>query len=113
MTFNEKTYAIAMTRGDSESLSVQCTTDPFAAGDTVTFTVRDDAEGDILLQKVVTTFNAGVAVIGIAPEDTQNIEFGDYVYDVQAKWSEGTVLTLIPPKPGKLPKFELTEEATY
>ena len=113
MTFNEKNYSIAMTRGDSESLSVQCTTDPFDAGDTVTFTVREDAEGDILLQKVVTDFVGGVAVIGISPEDTQNIEFGDYVYDVQAKWAEGTVLTLIPPKPGRLPNFTLTEEATY
>ena len=113
MTMNEKTYAIAMTRGDSESLSVRCTTDPFTSGDTVTLTVRDDAEGDILLQKAVTAFTDGVAVIAIESADTAGIEFGDYVYDIQYTDASGKVITLIPPKPGNLPKFKLTEEATY
>jgi len=113
MTINPTTYAIAMTRGDSESLTVQCTTDPYSAGDTITLTVRDEADGNILLQKVVTTFSDGVAVIGIQPEDTEGIEFGNYVYDIQHKDAYGNVLTIIPPKPGNLPKFKLTEEATY
>lgn len=113
MTINDKTYAIAMTRGDSESISVQCTSDPFSAGDVVTLTVRDDAEGEVLLQKAVDVFDDGVAVIGIAPADTAGIEFGSYVYDIQSMRADGTVLTLIPPRPGRLPTFELTEEATY
>ena len=113
MTINDNTYAIAMTRGDSESLSVQCTSDPYSTGDVITFTVRDGAEGDILLQKVVDTFTDGVAVIGIEPGDTANIDFGDYVYDIQHTDAYGNVLTIIPPKPGNLPKFKLTEEATY
>lgn len=113
MTINDKTYAIAMTRGDSESLSVQCTSDPYTTGDIITFTVRDGAEGDILLQKVVDTFPDNVAVIAIESGDTAGIEFGDYVYDIQHTDSAGKVLTIIPPKPGNLPKFKLTEEATY
>lgn len=114
MKMNEKTYAITMRRGDSESLSVQCTSDPYTAGDTITFTVREDAEGDILLQKVVDTFQSGVAVIAIESGDTTGIEFGDYVYDIQQTDQYGKVLTIVPPDPGSaLPKFKLTEEATY
>ena len=35
---------IAMTRGDSESITVRCS-EPFVPGDTVYFTLREDAEG--------------------------------------------------------------------
>ena len=113
MTINEKNYAIAMTRGDSESLTVQCIADPYTDGDIITLTVRDGADGDIVLQKVVDAFPDGVAVIDIQPGDTVGIEFGDYVYDIQWTNSAGNVLTLIPPKPGRLPAFKITEEATY
>lgn len=113
MTLNEKTYAIAMTRGDSATLTVRCTADPFAAGDTLTLTVRDDAEGDIYLQKVVTEFDDGDAVFRIDPGDTAGMDFGDYRYDVQLRDSIGNVITILPPRPTSLPKFTLTEEATY
>jgi len=113
MTIDPNSYAIAMTRGDSESLSVRCPADPFTAGDTITFTVRDGAEGDIFLQKTVTDFDEGVAVISMETEDTEGMDFGTYRYDIQLTDADGKVITLIPPRPGKLPKFTLTEEATY
>ena len=114
MKINDKTYAITMRRGDSDSISVQCTSDPYATGDVITFTVREDAEGEILLQKVVDTFVGGVGVIAIESADTAGIEFGDYVYDIQHTDAYGKVLTIVPPDPGSaLPKFKLTEEATY
>lgn len=114
MTINESSYAIAMTRGDSESLTVRKQNDVWVDGETITFTVRDDAEGDILLQKAISEFdNDGAAVIAIESSDTEGIDFGTYVYDIQYSDASGKVRTLIPPKPGKLPKFTLTEEATY
>ena len=114
MTINENNYAIAMTRGDSESLTVRKKDDVWVTGEIITFTVREDAEGDILLQKAVSEFDSdGAAVIPIDPADTEGIDFGSYVYDIQYANDSGTVRTLIPPRPQKLPKFTLTEEATY
>ena len=118
MTINENNYAIAMTRGDSESLTVRKEIDgeaaEFETGETVTLTVRDGADGEIVFQKVVTEFDGeGAAVIPIETEDTAGAEFGTYAYDVQFADAAGKIQTVIPPRPGKLPKFTLTEEATY
>lgn len=104
---------ISMTRGDSESITVRCSAAgervPFAAGDTVYFTVREDAEADIALQKTVTEFDEeGRAVIGIEPADTAGLDFGSYVYDIQLTRADGTVTTLVP-----MSRFRLTEEVTY
>jgi hypothetical protein len=118
LIFNEKTCAVTMTRGDSESLTVRKrvngAADAFVAGETLTMTVRDGAEGEILFQKAVTEFDeSGAAVIPIETEDTQGLDFGSYVYDIQFTDAAGKVRTLIPPRPGRLPKFTLTQEATY
>lgn len=104
---------ISMTRGDSEYLIVRCTADPFLSGDTITMTVRDGADGDILFQKIVQDFTDGEARIDIEPSDTASFDFGAYNYDIQLVRASGRVITLIPPKPSKLPNFTLTEEATY
>ena len=98
---------ITMTRGDSESITVRCSV-PFDTGDTVYFTVREDAESEISLQKIITDFPGGEAVIGIDPQDTEPLDFGTYVYDIQVTRADGTVTTLIVPS-----KFKLNEEVTY
>ena len=99
---------ISMTRGDSESITVTCS-EPFDTGDTVTLTVRESVDSDVALQKVVTSFGArGEAVIAIEPEDTDGLDFGDYVYDIQLRRSNGAVTTLVTPA-----RFTLTEEVTY
>lgn len=98
---------ISMTRGDSESITVRCN-EPFVEGDTVTFTMRPDVDDAISLQKAVTDFPDGNAVIPFYPEDTEGLEFGDYVYDVQLTRADGTVTTLLVPA-----KFTLKDEVTY
>ena len=99
---------ISMTRGDSESIKVTCS-EPFAAGDRVYMTVREDAESEIQFQKIVTEFGEkGEAVISIEHENTEGMDFGDYVYDIQVTRADGTVRTLIKPS-----RFTLTEEITY
>ena len=114
MTINENNYAIAMTRGDSESLTVKKKNDTWVSGEVITFTVRDGADGDILLQKAISEFDEnGWAIIPIDPADTEDIDFGTYAYDIQYSNANGMVRTIIPPRPGRLPKFALTEEATY
>ena len=98
---------IKMTRGDSESLTVKCSV-PFAAGDAVTLTLRADTESPIELQKTVTDFPEGQAVIPLGPEDTAGMAFGGYVYDIQLTRADGTVTTLV-----TISRFELLEEVTY
>lgn len=98
---------ISMVRGDSESLTVTCST-PFSSGDTVFLTVREDAESDIAMQKVVTEFPNGEAVFIIEPDDTEGLDFGNYVYDIQVTWAGGVVKTLVGPA-----RWRLTEEVTY
>ena len=99
---------ISMIRGDDESITVTIAPTPFAAGDTVYLTVREDAEEPIVFQKVVTTFTDGAAIIPIDSADTEGKEFGDYVYDIQVTWANGKNKTIVP-----LSRFTLEEEATY
>ena len=86
---------LAMTRGDSESIKVTCS-ELFHPGDEITLTVRQSPEDPVALQKTVTEFPDGEAVIGIDPEDTAGLDFGDYVYDVQWTRGDGTVHSLYP-----------------
>ena len=104
---------LSMTRGDSETIIVKCflsgEPQPLETGDEVTLTVRASAQTPIVIQKTVTVFDEhGWAVIAIDPEDTAELDFGVYVYDVQLTAADGTVTTLVP-----ISSFTLTEEVTY
>lgn len=98
---------ISMTRGDSESITVRCS-EPFSTGDTLYLTLREDPESPVVMQKTVTEFPDGEAIFRICPEDTEGLDFGSYVYDIQVTWAGGVVKTLVGPA-----KFKLTEEVTY
>ena len=118
MVINSSTDDVAMTRGDSESLTVRKMVDGAATswvpGEIITLTIRTYAEGEIVFQRVVTEFDdGGAAVIAINPEDTEDLAFGRYVYDIQCTTTDGTVTTLIPRTPGNLPGWTITQEATY
>ena len=104
---------ISMTRGDTEAMTVSCTEDgvsrAFVTGDTVYFTVKKSAsETEKILQKVITSFTGGKALIDILPTDTKMLDTRAYVYDVQIVFSNGTKKTVITPS-----TFELTDEVTY
>lgn len=100
---------ISMTRGDSETLTVTCPEDPFTKGDRLTMTVRESVDSAVVLRKEVTAFDGtGEAVFVLRPEDTDPLDFGDYVYDIQLDRADGTVTTLV-----KVSKFTVEEEVTY
>ena len=100
---------IAMIRGDSDSLTVGIKHGSFSPGDVVTLTVRPKVCCPIAVQKVVTEFDEdGKAVISFAPSDTEGLPFGVYLYDIQWKQPDGTVITIVP-----VSRFELLEEVTY
>lgn len=105
---------LAMIRGDSESITLSLKDGeavvPFVTGDTVYFTVKRSAIVDeIVLQKIVTEFNEdGNCIIEIAPDDTKDLEFRSYVYDIQLNRFDGTVTTIVP-----CSKFTVLQEVTY
>ena len=106
---------IYMTRGDTESLTVEVIGSdgiliPLTEGtDIIYFTVKKSVHvTQILLQKIITTFTDGRAEIFLEQGDTKDLSYGIYIYDVQ--WNRGTsaVSTII-----KKSTFMVGEEVTY
>lgn len=110
-------YDLAMTRGDTESLTVAMTVDvdgtetPFDASEAV-LTVRDKRDGVKIFDVDATSLVDGVAVFDFPHALTAELAAGKYVYDVQATTSEGVVKT---PLGGlKSPcRFVLFQDVTY
>lgn len=101
---------IKLTRGDTARLTVPIINlanngeYTMESGDILYFTVKKTAkDSDFLFQKSVTGSNS----IRIRPEDTANLSFGKYKYDVQLTTATGDVYTVIEPS-----TFEVMEEIT-
>lgn len=100
---------IWLTRGDSAFLQLTIMNEdgtPYEMqdGDIVLFTVKRSVnDKDLLFQKRMDN-----GVVEITPEDTENLAYGDYVYDCQLKTFEGIVQTFITPS-----QFRVLEEVTY
>ena len=91
-----------MTRGDSESITVTCTKNgtkvSFTSGDIIHFTMKKHInDRNFVLQKIITDFTDGKAIIEILPEDTKDLQFKKYVYDIQWTTTEGRVSTIVRP----------------
>ena len=104
----ENSTEFKMTRGDSESITVVCEQIPFTEGDKITFTMRKfENAKEKELEKVVTEFDEGKAIIEFRPEDTENLTFRKYFYDIEMRRADGMVKTILKGH------FEIEWEATY
>ncbi len=98
---------IKITRGDSGEIDLTIyDTDgseyELKDGDEVLFTVKESTlSPNALIQKSGTK-------ISILPEDTKNLSYRKYVFDVQLTTATGTVDTIIPPS-----TFEVLSEVTF
>ena len=105
---------ISMTRGDSEAIKVTVkdisgNIIPLVSGDTIYFTVRENLLNPTkIIERIITEFDDGEALININPQDTKNLRFTSYVYDIQLTKENGTVKTIIPPS-----QLTITGEVTY
>lgn len=114
---------IEMIRGDSETIGLTFRHKKkkdqekgdlveFIKGDTLYFTVKRSVNTERkAIQKKVDLFASskdGEVSINIDPEDTSNLDYGDYVYDIQFNKYDGTVKTIIPPS-----RFVIGGEVTY
>ena len=105
---------ISMTRGDSETIKVTVKDTlgnaiPLVTGDTICFTVREGMLSKTkIIEKIITEFDDGEALITISPQDTNNLRFISYVYDIQLTKEDGSVKTIITPA-----DFTITGEVSY
>lgn len=65
-------------------------------GSTLYFTLRKTKNGPIILQKTATEFDEGKGTISIESSDTENLEPGNYIYDLVVVRDDGTRDSLIP-----------------
>lgn len=98
---------ITITRGDTASFEITITDasgDEYTpvAGDVVTFTVKKSTKTEeALIQKTGTS-------IALEHDDTAELKYGTYVYDVQLEYASGDIDTFIGPA-----DFVVTEEVTF
>lgn len=76
---------IKMTRGDSADITIELTTSGGEAydfsNDVVKFGVKRSAfESNLAIEKTV---DSSTGKFTLEPEDTANLEFGDYLYDIR------------------------------
>lgn len=97
---------ISMTRGDSLSVTIvmkDATGQPYtpAEGDVIRFALKSAEftlgrkafkDTDPLITKVIPN---DTLVLALAPADTKQLNFGDYIYDIQLTHADGTVDTFI------------------
>ena len=103
-------WDITMTRGDTYGFFVSMVQDdtgepvPFDDGDLVIFTVRarqafpGQSGNPVLIEKQITAFDGGEALITLLPADTNNLPPTNgnvYAYDVELRKPGGDVFTII------------------
>lgn len=100
---NKNTMDIEVTHGDTATFSFSVknkdTGKSFLnSGDTITFTLKEQNTGAVILQKVITEFEDGLVIVPITAEEvTTNLSpETTYVYDLVLTRSDGTVDTLNP-----------------
>ena len=101
--------SIELTRGDTARLTVDLTDDEdqeyiMRSTDTLTMTVKTSVkDSEPCFQKTSTGNN----MIHIKPEDTAELDYGKYVYDVELHTEDGDVYTVI-----EKSEFKLRDEVT-
>lgn len=109
MMLSVKGSDINLTRGDSAYFNIEITQQDGSLyerveGDKLVFTVKRSYNSDFeYIQKEL----EGLSIV-LAPEDTNELDYGTYWYDVQLTTSDGSVYTVVGPA-----RFVMREEVTF
>lgn len=108
---------IYLTRGDTAYITLELEDDEkFSVGDVVTLSVKRNLTNatEYSLQKEITIEEeSNSLVIKILPEDTNNMSYGLYFYDVQLTRANGDIFTIITPdENNSKANFKLLKEVT-
>lgn len=98
MSYSVKGTTITLTRGDTFSAEItisQPNGDPYipSEGDSVRFAMKKSTKDDQVL--ILKEIPIETMRLVLESEDTKNLEFGNYVYDIQLTKSTGEVDTFI------------------
>ena len=101
---------VRLTRGDNADIIVQIKdlngdTYELQEGDKLLFTMKRNCKTDIIvIQKDITSDQ----VISIEHDDTKDLDYGTYYFDIQCTLADGNVYTVIEPHP-----FIIEKEVTF
>lgn len=98
MSYSVKGTTITLTRGDTFAADIgisQPNGDPYipSEGDSVRFAMKRSTKDDEVL--ILKEIPVETMRLILDPEDTKDLEFGNYVYDIQLTKSTGEVDTFI------------------
>lgn len=98
MSYSVKGTSITLTRGDSFAADIgiiQPDGEPYAPseGDQIRFAMKRNVKDEEVL--ILREIPIDTMRLVLTPEDTKDLEFGSYVYDIQLTKSTGEVDTFI------------------
>lgn len=101
---NKNTLDMELVQGDTGTFSFSLlnknTGEQFVQdGDLISFTIKKIVDKSEILRKEITSFPDGVIVIPLPPEETAEIEPGNYIYSLRLERKDGNVDTLNPNRP--------------
>lgn len=107
---------LSMIRGDTESITISIADNDanpvvlVTNEDTIYFTVKLNTSTESkIMQKILTTFDVeGNAIVEIEPQDTKELLYKSYKYDIQWVNNNGDVRTIVPPS-----VFTIEPEVTF
>lgn len=98
-TFNQGTYDLHLTRGDTLTLDFQFDEETtLTEEDSLYFTVKKTASAcDATIEKKMSLLENGVARVVFSSEDTAGLAFGKYLWDLRIFYANGQVTSPIAP----------------
>ena len=106
--FDISNLNIAITRGDTATLEITFEGDIPTDGDTVVMALKTSPnKSECIWEKEATSFEEGVLRYDITTEDTADLPFGTYYWDLRIFYKDGQVTTPFSPK-----KFVVQEVVT-
>lgn len=116
--FKIENNLIYLTRGDTAYLTVELEDDEkFNVGDIANLSIKKNLKNETaysLHKEIVVSEEKNSLVIKIDPDDTKNMDYGLYYYDIQLKRaSNGDIFTIVTPdEDNPKPNFKLLKEVT-
>lgn len=95
---------ISLTRGDTARINISLDGYELQEGDKLLFTVKKTVNDAKECFQIITETNS----IKINPTHTNDMSYGEYVYDVQLSMANGDIYTVVSPT-----KIKITEEVTW
>ena len=91
-------YAISLTRGDTATLEITFTGDAPTANDQVITALKKNANRkSAIWEKTIPRQPTGEYLLDIASEDTEDLQPGDYWWDIRILYEDGQITTPFSP----------------